>query len=625
MLDKLCSTAKSWTLKIFLGVVLASFIIWEIPTALQYQGNDNLLISGKSVLTLQNYQVALNDVIGRNSYSIGRYLTQEEINQFRIPQIVLQRMYMDVLLDEEARRIKIGASDDSIINLLGQDPLFKGVNAHFDKKRFIAYTQQMHLAQNDIFSALNRQARRDQLVLGALGYIKAPDTLYSATLLHQREKRVINYLELTPALISEIIDPDEITLANWFENNENRFRAPEYRQITYMRMYVKEIARPQDVTEEAIKAFYEQNQKRFSIPEKRTIELLRFDTRAEADAAAAELADGTSFDRLAAKKKQSLTLIHKGPITKAELPTPMAGEVFALAKGKISAVVNDLEGPVIIRVMDIQPLKLQPLDEVQEEIRREIAEDSTVATLRIKQKQIEEARFEGMTLKELAPKYGLKVKEIIIDANGRTPDGKNVDDMGNLAILIPYAFRSAEGVDINPLALSDGFVWYHVDKVIASHKRSFDAVRNEVITAWKEQEIQRLLDKKAAAIKKELDDNMPMSKVAAQYKLSVVTERDIQRGKVSPNIGKEATIAVFSGLEGATGISAGADGKSRIVFKVISVAEPLNTNIELLSQNEREEISVGFRNDLMQQLVAFSQTAHPVQINAELYQRMLQQ
>lgn len=625
MLDKLRNAAKSWTLKIFLGIVLVSFVIWEIPAALRYQGGNNLLVSGKSVITPQNYQSALNDIIGRNSYSMGRYLTQEEVTQFRIPQIVLQRMYSDVLLDEEGRQMKIGASENSIISLLGRDPLFKGVNGQFDKERFIAYTQQMRLAQNDIFSALDRQARRDQLALGVLGGIKAPDALYSAALLYQRETRTIDYLELTPALIGKIADPDEATLTGWFEDNKSRFRAPEYRKISYMRMSVEDIARPQDVTEDAVKAFYEQNRDRYGTPEKRTIELLRFDTRAEADAAAAELAAGTSFDRLAAEKKQTLASIRKGPLTKAELPAFMASDVFAPAKGAVSAVINDLEGPVIARVVDIQPVQLKPLDKVQEEIRREIAENNAAATLRANQKRIEEARFEGATLKELAAEYGLKVKETTIDANGRMPDGKIAEDLPDPAMLVPYAFRSAEGVDTDPLTSDDGYLWYHVDRVIASHERPLDTARSEAITAWKEQETQRLLDEKAAAVKKELDNNVSMQTVAAQNSLSIATERGIQRVKVSAAIGKEATIAAFSGPEGTTGIAPGPDGQSRIVFKVTGVAEPLNTGAQSLQQNEREEISAGFRDDLIQQMVTFGQSAHPVQINAELYQRMLQQ
>ncbi|RCL00289.1 MAG: peptidyl-prolyl cis-trans isomerase D [Candidatus Tokpelaia sp. JSC188] len=294
----------------------------------------------------------LNDIIDRNSYSIGRHLTQEEIKQFRTPQIVLQRMYTDTPLGEEVRRIKIAASNNSAINLLIRDLFFKGTNAQFNKEHFLTYIQKMHLAKNDIFGALNRQARRKQRVPSTLDYIKVPNALCFATLLYQKKPHTIDYFKLASVLTGEIVDLEKVIPENWFENNQ----IPEYRQIGYMPMYIKDITRPQDVTEEATKAFYVQSKKRFTIPAKREIDLLRFGISTEADdAAAAELADGASFEMLLTtiKKKQSLILIRKGPITKAELLTLMAEDIFALPKGKVSAVINTLVGPIIMRVVSI--------------------------------------------------------------------------------------------------------------------------------------------------------------------------------------------------------------------------------------------------------------------------------
>jgi len=625
MLDKLRSTVNSWAIRIFLGILLISFAFWEIPGVFLYQRGNTLFSSGKSVIKPQTYQAVLNDSVIRNSYTVGRYLTQDEISQLAIPQRTFSRMYSDILLDEEARQMKIGASSASTARLLGQDPLFKGVDGRFDKNRFADYVQQIRATQADVFSYLNAQAKRNQIITGTVGGLKVPDTLLSVLPLYQRETRTVNYLELSPDLIGKIADPDEKVLASWFENSKGRFHTPEYRQITYMRMYAEDITHPQDVTDEAIKTYYEKNKERYSTLEKRTIEQLRFNTREAADAAAEKLAAGTSFDQLAAEEKKTLTEIRQGPLIKAELPALIASDVFALDKGAISSVINDIQGPVIVRVVDIEPGEAKPLDAVREEIRNEIARNEAAVALRDNQKKIENARFEGATLKELADEYGLAAREVTINADGKTPDGKELADLPEPAILIPNVFQSAAGVDTDPLVSNDGYLWYHVDKVIPSHDRPLDQVHDMAVALWKEQEIQRLLDEKAAVLKKELDDGTVIDKVAARNNLAKNTEHELQRGNISKKLGEEATIAAFSGPEGTTGVVPGADGKSRIVFKVTSVAEPLDTGLETLSQQERDRISARFMEDLIEQLISAARAAHPVQVNTELYNRLLQQ
>lgn len=625
MLDKLCSAASSWFVKIFLGVLLVSFVLWEIPSAFQRQSSDTLLTSGQSVIKAGTYQLALNEAVMRNSYALGRYLTQEEISQFAIPQRVFSRMYGDVVLDEEARQMKIAASDKTTATLLGQDPLFRGINGQFDKNRFASYVQQLHSTQSDFLAYLNAQAKRDQLLAGAVGGLEAPDALYTAVLLYQRETRAVDYLELTPAFVGKIADPDEKTLQDWFERNKARFSAPEYRQITYMHMDLDDIAHPQDVTQEAVQSFYEHNRQRYTTPEKRTIELLRFKTRQAADEAAAKLAAGTSFDKLAAEQKQTVADMRKGPLTKSDLPALMAPDVFALGKGAVSAVINDLQGPVIVRVTDIEPGMAKPLASVQEEIRKEIADKTAAAKLRDNRKAIENARFEGANLKELASEYGLAAKDVAVDANGKTPEGKALTDLPDHAILLPNVFQSAAGVDTDPLSTDDGYLWYRVNKVIPARERPLNEVREQAATAWKEQETQRLLNEKATAMKKELDDGATLDAIASRNRLVKNTQSGLQRGTINKKLGEQATLAAFSGPQGTNGLAPGADGRSRIVFKVTQVAEPLNKDVRSLSAQERQGVSGRLKEDLVIMLISSAGATHAVRINNELYNRLLQQ
>ncbi|RCL01270.1 MAG: peptidyl-prolyl cis-trans isomerase D [Candidatus Tokpelaia sp. JSC085] len=626
MLNQLRSSAKSWAVKIFLGIVLACFILWEIPSMLQNKGDNTFLRSGQSVIKAQTYLLALHDTLIRNADAIGHHLTQSEIKKFSIPQRVFSRMYSDILLDEQVRLMKISASNVSTARLLERDPLLKTMDGQFDKGRFIDYVQKIHTTQADLFRYINNQAKRDQVIAASTNRLQAPDTFYSAVLLFQQETRAVNYLELTPSFIGKIPNPNKEILEHWFEKNNNHFRTPEYRQITYMHMFTEKLARPQDISEEAIKAFYEHNRERYHTPERRTIELLRFKNREEADSAAEKLAAGQAFEELVIGEKKTLKEIRHGPLKKSEIPILIASNVFGLEKGAISGVINDIQGPVIIRVIDIQRAMSLSLSTVRETIRNEIAYKVAANLLHENRKKIENARFEGATLKELASEYDLIAHEITIDANAQTPDGTKLADLPDPVIFLPAVFQSMAGVDADPLDLGNGYLWFHLERIIASSERTLDQVGDAASALWKEQQIQHLLDEKATEMKKALDHGMTIEEIANQYGLETNTERELRRDHISKKLGKTATTAVFSGACGTNHIASGADGKSRIIFKITDVTDPLDTKeAQSLSTYERNSISEHLRDDLTALLVSASEKIHPVWINNALYNHLLRE
>ncbi|MDD9330560.1 MAG: peptidylprolyl isomerase, partial [Bartonella sp.] len=121
---------------------------------------------------------------------------------------------------------------------------------------------------------------------------------------------------------------------------------------------------------------------------KRIIEELRFSTREAADNAAKKIAEGLSFDALVKEEKKNLSDITKGPLAENELPNHLASEIFELKKGQISAVINDLQGPVIIRVAHITPSTRIPLQKVENDIRQTLAKNYAATHLRNKYTEI---------------------------------------------------------------------------------------------------------------------------------------------------------------------------------------------------------------------------------------------
>jgi len=405
MLDTMRSAAKSWAMKGFLGLLLASFLLWGIPEAFRYQGSGNdLFSSGDSSVTANDYLFEQQNTLARFAAATGRFLNPAELRSLGVPQQVMMQLQRNVLLDEEARRMKIGTSDGAILRLLQQDRLFYDeATGGFDRGRFVSFTQQMQIPQEAIFNHLEGQARRDQILRALSGGMSMPEVFYQATLLYERETRSVDHIKLDVTDVTTIADPDEEVLTTWFEVQVQNFRAPEYRTITYMQMTREGQILPQNITDEELESYYQQNRAILVSPEKRVIEQLRFDNREAADAATAQLQDGSSFDALVAEYGQSLDNIRLEPQSREDMPSLMAPEVFALAEGEVSGVINDLAGPVIVRLVAIEEPKPLELSEVAEQLRYDLAVRNAVTLLRETRDQIENARFNVLRICRSVP------------------------------------------------------------------------------------------------------------------------------------------------------------------------------------------------------------------------------
>jgi peptidyl-prolyl cis-trans isomerase D len=593
--------------------LLASFCFWNIPGG---KSNGDLLTSGKSVIRTRTYQIALKDAIFRSSYKRGRSLTSDEIKQLSIG--VLSRLDAALLLSEQARKMNIAADDDSVIQMLGDDTFFWGKERRFDKKRFIDYLQQISVTQSDFLRYLTSQLKRNQVLAGILGGLEAPRVLQLALLSFQQETRRIEYLELTPSSIGWIADPDKKTLEVFFKSKKDKLFTPEYRKITYMRMNVEDVIRLQDVAQKAVVNCYEKNKESYSVPEKRIVDILSFKTPENAHAAAEKLAGGLSFDQLVAENKKFD--IRYGPLTEADLPPLIASEVFSLDKGGVSHVIKNMQGSFLIRVVDVLPAGPIPsLAKLQDKIRYAIARKVALKSLYNKRKTIENARFDGASLKEVASDYGLSAKEVIIDADGKGQDGKRVH-LPFQANFLKNAFQSAADIDVDPLDSDEGYLWYHVDKIFPSHKPLLNEGHDELTRLWKEQQVQSLLEEKAEKIKRELDQGNSLHVVADKYKLVVKMEDQLRRTAIGKKIGMAGMKEVFSARQGSHGIAIGADDQSRFVFKIIRITKSDGP----LSESENQYDLERFREDLEEQFVALARYYDPVKMNTKLLSTVLQ-
>ncbi|USP02004.1 peptidyl-prolyl cis-trans isomerase [Bartonella taylorii] len=624
MLDILRNATKSWVARIFLAILLVCFILlWGIPQ-LHTKSERDLLTSGKSTITVDDYRLALADQSARLALAshLGRMFTPDEIQQYKIPAFVFTQLQKDVLFDEQVRKLKISLSKDTMARILGADNMFQ-INGVFDKNLFRNYLQNLHISESNFLDYYTKKEKRNQLISASLSGIKAPNLFYKALALYQGESRIADYLVIDLKEKKTISDPDQETLQKWFETHRNEFRTPEYRTVSLLTMTSAEIVKLKDISADEVKAFYTQNTSHFRTPEKRTIEELRFPTREAADNAAKKIADGLSFDELVKAENKTLNDVKKGPFTENDLSSHLASEIFELKQGQISAVINDLQGPVIIRVTHIEPSVSIPFEKVEENIRQTLAQNRAVDDMRNNYTAIENARFEGASLKELAEQYKLPMRTITIDKTGKTIEGVILTDLPQKDILLNAIYQSNEGIDLDPLPLQKGgYLWYRVDKIIPARDKTFEEAKRDALSQWKSEEVQRLLDEKAKDALKQLTEGKTLVSLAKTLGVIKQTTQALRRQDSSEILGAEGVKALFSGPKGHYGIVKGPVAKNRIIYQIKTVTIPQDITAHTLSSDIRTNIDMIMREDLKLEMLQIANKEDPLEINSTYYNQI---
>ncbi|MEX6507782.1 SurA N-terminal domain-containing protein [Jiella sp. M17.18] len=616
MLDLLRRSVSGWTAKILLSLLVISFVVWGIGGVFQGGAASAVMTVGDTRVTPQDYALAYTRAESQVARQLGRRPTAQEAQMFGLNQSVLSQLMAGAVLDEQARRIGLGLSQDALAKQIGQDPAFQDSNGQFSRAAFTNILANARISEAEYITSQAESAKRSQILQAVSGGVKAPQVLDTALGLYNGERRTIDYVALTPAQIPPIKDPDQKTLQAYFDAHKDKYAAPEYRSIAYAELTPQAISDPGAITQDQIAADYNAHKDRYTTPEARQIQQIVFKDMAAAKAADAKLASGESFDQVAKEAGKSVSDTQLGMLTKSQIPDPkLADAAFSLPKGGTSNVVQGAFGPAILHVSEIKPAGVKPLSEVSDQIRKALALSNAADAINKAYDTFENARAGGATFEEAAKKAGIPVKAVpAVDSQGNGPDGKPLD-LPAEQDLLDQAFQTEPGFDNTPVNEgSTGYVFYNVVSVNPAHQRTLKEVHDKVLADWKDEQTRGALQKKGEALKAEVQKGKTIAQVAQEIGAKPQTAASVTRQSGVSELGQAGVAAAFDGGKGTVAATVGSDPDSRIILKVAEIAPPADPKASV-SPQERQQLSSILENDLLQSYVGMLQSKYPVSVN----------
>ena len=626
MLEILRNASTGWLAKGLIGLLVLSFAVWGISGSLFFGIGNSVVKVGETVVTQNDLRFAYDNQLARLSQNFGRRLTRQEADVLGLRQSVLSQLVNGAVLDEFSRKMKLGISDKNLAKEIASIPAFQDLNGNFSRSQLQATLRRIGLSENDYVEDSRGSAIRTQLEASAVGLQKVPTAFVEAYETYQNQTRVFDYVLMGAEAVENKPTPTSEQTQAYFDETKSNYMAPEYRKLNVLAVTASTLAQPDQVTDDEIAEEYEHRKANLKTPEKRQIEQLVFADREEAEAAKAKLTSGSSFEELTTESGKTLEDISLGLVEKSALPDKAVAEAaFAATLDEPTDIVDGVFGPVILRVTEIQEEKTTPLEEISDELRKEVANRHAGEQVFQVFETVEDERGAGETIAAIAEKLKLNLLTIeAVDRSGKDMENNAVEGVPNLSGVLASAFESEPGDDTQAVDVGqDGFVWFEVLDVVPERQKALDEVKDEVEAAWTVTEVNKqvgeIAEKLLERVKAGEDFNTVLAEglpkdsfgQAVTYSTSNAVTRD---DKEASSLPAEVRVKGFSLKEHEIETMQLRDGSHAIV----RVAKVEAGDSNPIGEDEKQQLDGAVDDDLLLQIVNELQSIEPVIINYQL-------
>ncbi len=514
MLQTIHDKLKGWVAGLILGAVGLVFVFWGInwtlatPTyAAKVNGTE---ISSADVR--QRYQQQL----AQFEKQTGMPLTDSMRNE------VKKRVLEDAVTNEAllTRTDDLGyrVSDQELLAAMSQVPAFQ-VDGKFDMDHAIAMMRMQGRSINEIESLFRRDIKLRQLdtALMTSSFATPTEVKEFRALTHQQ--REVAWVTLSGAKYAADANPDDAAIKSYYDAHKFEYMTPETVDLKYIEVSLAQLAAKVTVDDAQLKAYYDEQlaktPERFAQAEQRRIRHILLTVndpkedaavKAKAEGLLKRAQGGEDFSKLAKEFSQDPgSAAQGGDLGWSESKVfvgPFADAAFSMKEGEIRGPVKTQFGYHILKLDGIRAPSVRSFEESKADLEPEYKRNEAEKLFNNAQDQLADAALQNTNdIDVVARKAGLTVQDI--PGYSRLSGG---GALGNVRAVTDAAF-SQDMLDGHlsgtiEVEKGRGVVLHSSDHKLAQQK-PLEAVRGEVIAAWKRQRGVELANLAAAdAVKK---------------------------------------------------------------------------------------------------------------------------
>jgi peptidyl-prolyl cis-trans isomerase D len=534
MLQTIHDRLKGWLAGVVLGTIGLVFVFWGINWTLTAP-NYAAKVNGSEVSVnevRQSYQRELAQVERQSNGSLS------DAQRDQIKRRVLDEYVNSEALVTRADALGYRVSDAELLKAECQIPAFQ-VDGKCDTAHAIALLRAQGRSPAEIDALFARDVKLRQLdsALNLSSFATATELKQIRAL--TRQQRELAWVTLAAQKYADQAAPDDAALKTYYDAHKSEYMTAETVNLRYVEISLAQLASKVGVTDAALQAYYDEQKaktpERFTEAEQRRVShILLAVANPKDDAAVQAKAQeilkraqaGEDFSKLAKEFSQDPgSAAQGGDLGWSERKAwvgPFADAAFSMKVDEIRGPVKTQFGYHILKLAGIRPASVKTFEQSKAELEAEYRRNEAEKLFNNAQDQLADAALQNATdIDGVARKAGLTVLEV--------PGFSRTDGGGALG-KSPAVIEAAFSQDVLDGRLSSivevekgrGVVMRATDHKLPQQK-PLEAVRTDVIAAWKKQRGVELAAAAAADAVKRLQAGESWDAVAKSLGAAVST------------------------------------------------------------------------------------------------------
>ena len=540
MLQSIHDKLKGWLAGVVLGAIGLVFVFWGINWTLSaptYAAKVN-----GSEVSAQEVRQAYQQQLAQAERQSNGSLSDAQRNDIKMR--VLDDYVNSEALVTRADKLGYRVTDQQLLQAMAQIPIFQ-VDGKFDYAHAVAVLRAQGRSIPEIEALFKRDVKLRQLdsALTLSSFATAAEVKQIRAL--TKQQRELAWLTLPAEKYASQAVPDDAALKTYYDAHKSEYMTPETVDLHYVEISLAQLGSKVNVDDAQLKAYYDEQKAKtpelFVQPEQRRVSHILLPVanpkddaavKAKAEEILKRAQAGEDFSKLAKEFSQDPGSAQQGgdlgwSERKAWVP-PFADAAFSMKVDEIRGPVKTQFGYHILKLAGIQPTAVKTFEQSKADLETDYRRTQAEKLFNDAQDALADAALQNTTdINVVARKAGLTVLEV--------PAFSRIDGGGALG-KVPAVIDAAFNQDVLDGRLSPivevekgrGVVLRATDHKLPQQK-PLDAVRNDVVAAWKKQRGMELAAAAAADAVKRLQGGESWDAVAKSLDQAVVPPKFVAR------------------------------------------------------------------------------------------------
>ncbi|MGP4789068.1 SurA N-terminal domain-containing protein [Psychrobacter sp. 1Y11] len=417
-MDKLRDFLKTWPGRILLILCLAPLALLGVESYFGGSVDPNQIAQvGEASVGLSEYQSAVNS---RRAELLDQVDDASLINEDVLHEQVLKGLIDRTLLEQQAGKLGMTVSDDTINRLLLQEEIFKDAEGNFSNDQFSNFLRQRGMTKDQLFAEFRNQLSLDQLNASIVGTAIYPMRAVNQLIDLQLETRKVWLHRFNWQDYQQQVKVTQADVETYYNANKNKLKSDAMVDLAYIQLIPANIEVNQ-VTSEELEQQYESYKQQLGVVDERMISQILLsgdDAKARADKVLAELKQGADFSTLAKQYSDDPTGTSGGAIGRFN-PSVFGNDAAkvedaleGLEVGEVSPAVNTSFGYQIFKVTADNGDDVPTMESMREELTAKAKEYKRQTIYADKVTAINDLAADGFSIEDIAQQENVTLKRI---------------------------------------------------------------------------------------------------------------------------------------------------------------------------------------------------------------------